>query len=184
MFCPECIFVVTLHYQMVHIGKLFGLFQYLESFLVKIWVFDTRGLHVQGYPQCYAINFEELTPCFVLNVYLRLFCIIKWSKQGSSMDNINIWCRFWSKCVFLTPRGLHVQGYPHCYAINFEEIPSCFVVNVYLWLLCIIKWSKSEVIWIIPIFGVILVKMWVFDPPGVHVQGYPHCYAINFEEIP
>ena len=33
------------------------------------------------------------------------------------------------------PPGSPCMGLPPCYAINFEEIPSCFVLNVYLWLL-------------------------------------------------
>jgi hypothetical protein len=33
---------------------------------------------------------------------------------------------------YLTPRGDHIYGYPPCFAINFEEISSCFVLNVFL----------------------------------------------------
>ena len=39
--------------------------------------------------------------------------------------------------VYLTPRGAL-----YCFFINFKEIPSCVVLNVCLWLLCIIKWTK------------------------------------------
>ena len=141
-----------------------------------MWVFDPPSPGVCMYrvtPHCYAINFEEIPSYFVLNVYLMLFCIIKWSKYGSSFDNSNIWGLSWSKCGYLTPGVSISRGTPHCYAINFEEIPSCFVLNVVLWLLCIIKWSNSEVIWIIPIFGFFLVKMWVFDPPGCPCIGLP-----------
>ena len=154
---------------------------------------------------CFAINLEEIPSRIVLKVFLWLLCMIKWSKWGRYLDNINIWGHFWSKCGHLTPGGLHVlgyspllwhlfrrntimlcpecifgvtlyyqmvqigklfgyyqyygsflilvkmwlldpQGYPppgsHCFAINFEEIQSCFVLNVYLWSHCIIKWSK------------------------------------------
>ena len=50
---------------------------------------------------------------------------------------------------------LHIYDYPHCFAIHFEELPSCFVLIQYLWLLCIIKWFRLGVLYIIPIFGLI-----------------------------
>ena len=31
---------------------------------------------------------------------------------------------------------------PYQLAINFEEIPSCFVLDIFLWALCTIKWPK------------------------------------------
>jgi hypothetical protein len=46
-------------------------------------------------PHCFAINFEEIPSFFILNVYLWLLCIIKWSKLGSYLDNTNIWGHFW-----------------------------------------------------------------------------------------
>ncbi len=36
------------------------------------------------------------------------------------------------------------RGTPHCLAITFEEILSWFILTVFLWLLCIINWSKLE----------------------------------------
>ncbi len=33
---------------------------------------------------------------------------------------------------------------PYCLAITFEEILSWFILTVFLWLLCIINWSKLE----------------------------------------
>ena len=70
------------------------------------------------------------------------------------MDN-TIFGVIFGQNVGIRPPGVYMYRVtPHCYAINFEEIPSCFVLNAVLWLLCIIKWSNSEVIWIIPIFGV------------------------------
>jgi hypothetical protein len=93
-------------------------------------------------PHCFAINFEEIPSCFVLNVFLWLLCITKWSKLGSYLHNTNIWGHFWSQFGYLTPGVTIYRVIPHCFAINFEEIPSCFVLNVFLWLLCIIKWSK------------------------------------------
>ncbi len=46
-------------------------------------------------------------------------------------------------------------GTPHCYAINFEEIALCFVLNVYLCFFALSNGPNREVIWIIPLFGVI-----------------------------
>jgi hypothetical protein len=56
-------------------------------------------------PQCFAINFEEIPSCFVMNVFLWLLCIIKWSKLGIYLHNTNILGNFWSKFGYLTPRG-------------------------------------------------------------------------------
>jgi hypothetical protein len=119
-------------------------------------------------PYCLAIHFEEILSCFLLNVFLGLLCIIKWSKLGSNWHNTNIWGHFWSQFGYLTtPRGDDVWGTPYCLAINFEEIPSCFVLNAFLWLLCIINWSKLISYWhntnILAIFGQNL-GIW---PPGV-----------------
>jgi hypothetical protein len=195
---------------------------------------------------CLAIHFEEIPSCMVLNVFLWLLCIIKWSKFGSYLHNTNIWHHFWSKFGYLTPWGDHISGYPllfgnsfrrniimlcpkcisvvtlhyqmvqigkylhnthicgnfwstfwyltpgvsiyrvtpHCFAINFEEIPSCFVLDVFLWLLCIIKWSDLGVIFLIPIFGVIFGHNFSIWPPGVSLCSViTCCWAINFEEI-
>jgi hypothetical protein len=81
-------------------------------------------------PNCFAINFEQIPSCSVLNVFLWLFCIIKWSKLGSYLHNTNIWGHFWSKCGYLTPRVTIYMVTPHCFAINFEEMSSCFVLFI------------------------------------------------------
>jgi hypothetical protein len=69
-------------------------------------------------------------------------CIVKWSKLESYLHNTNIWHHFWSTFRYLTPGVTIYRVTPYCLAINFEEISSYFVLNVFLWLLCIIKWSK------------------------------------------
>ncbi len=78
----------------------------------------------------FAINLEETPSCIVLIVLLVLLCMIKWSKQGRYLDNFNIWGHFSSKTAHLTPGVSMYRVTPHCYAIQFEEIPSCFVLNV------------------------------------------------------
>ena len=70
----------------------------------------------------------------------------------------------------------------HCFAINFEETPSCFVLNVFKWLFYIIKliklWSFLHNTNIRGHFGQNLA-IW---PPGVPIyRANPHCCAINFE---
>ena len=74
---------------------------------------------------------------------------------------------------------------PHCFAINFEQTPSCFVLNVFKWLFYIIKliklWSYLHNTNIWGHFGQNLA-IW---PPGVPIyRANPHCCAINFEEMP
>jgi hypothetical protein len=146
-----------------------------------MWVLDTpppRLTTYRGTLHWLAIHFDEILSCFVPNVFLWIFCIIKWSKLGSYLHNTNIWHHLWSKF------GYRVT--PYCSAINFAKIPSCFVLNVFLWLLCIIKWFKlgsymhNNNIW-----HILLVKIWVFDPPGVTIYMVTtYCVSINFEEIP
>jgi len=75
--------------------------------------------------------------------------------------NTYIWEHFWvnyppmflSKFWYLTPWGAHIYGTLMVFtsAINFEEIPPCFALNVFLWLLCIND-RNWEVICLIPIF--------------------------------
>jgi hypothetical protein len=93
-------------------------------------------------PYCLVINFEEIPSCFVLNVFLWLPSIIKWSKLGSYLHNTNIWGNFLSTFGHLTPLVTIYRVTPYWLAIHFEEIQSCFVLNVLLWLHSIIKWSK------------------------------------------
>ena len=111
MLCPKCISVVTLHYQMVQIGKYLHNTHICGNVWSTFWYF-TPGVSIYRVtPHCFAINFEEIPSCFVLNVFLWLLCIIKWSKLGSYLHNTNIWVHFWSKIGYLTPRGDHIYGY-------------------------------------------------------------------------
>jgi hypothetical protein len=74
-------------------------------------------------PYCLAINFEEMPSCFVLNVFLWLLCIIKWSKLGSYLRNTNIWRHLWSEFGYLTTRGDHIYGYPLLFSHSFWRNP-------------------------------------------------------------
>ena len=82
-------------------------------------------------------------------------------------------------CILLpmfTPCGL---------VINMEEMPPCFVLGVFLWSLCIIRWAKSgsylhnNNIWVL-----FLDKIWVFDPRVTIYKVTLYCLAIHFEGIP
>ena len=57
----------------------------------------------------------------------------------------------------------------YCIAIIIEEIPSCFVLNIFYGYFTLSKGPNEAVIWIMPIFIVIVVEMWIFDPPGVPI---------------
>ena len=70
----------------------------------------------------------------------------------------------------------------HCFVINFEETPSCFVLNVFKWLFYMIKlirlWSYLHNTNIWGDFGQNLT-IW---PPGMPIyRANPHCCAINFK---
>ena len=43
---------------------------------------------------------------------------------------------------YLTPHNAHISRATPCFDINFGDLSSCVVLNVFLWLLCIIKWAK------------------------------------------
>ena len=98
-------------------------------------------------------------------------------------------------CVACVPRGGSNNKYfttttqdssimPLLFAIDFEEIPSYFVLNVFSWLLCTIKWFQ---LWIdlhnINLLDNFLSKFGYLNPWGAHICYYPHCFAINSEKI-
>jgi hypothetical protein len=135
--------------------------------LVNILVFDPGVFIYRVTPHCFAINFEEIPSWFVLNVFVWLLCITKWSDLEVIFlipifgvifgHNFSIWPPGVSLCSVTTC----------CWAINFEEILSCFVVNVFCSYFVLPKGPNWEVICIIPIFGVILVRIWdLIPPPG------------------
>ena len=88
------------------------------------------------------------------------------------MDNTTIWGHF-GQTMGIRPPGVSLYRVtPHCFVIYIEEIPPCFIMNVYLGYFALSKVPNKAIVWIIPIFGVILVKMWVFDPPGCPLPIY------------
>ena len=90
------------------------------------------------------------------------FSLSNGQNWGSYMHNTSSWGYFWWKFRYLTPRVTIYRVTPYCSDINFVEIPSGFGLNIFLWLLSIIKWSKlgSDLhktnIWV-----VFFVKFWV-----------------------
>ena len=54
------------------------------------------------------------------------------SNREVFFDNSNIWGHFWAECGYLTPGVPVYRDVAQYFAINFEEIPSCLVLNVYL----------------------------------------------------
>jgi hypothetical protein len=76
---------------------------------------------------------------FVVTKYFAL-------SNGPNWEVIWIIPIFWviyCQNVVIWPPGWPYKRLPATVLqLNFEEIPSCFVLNVFLWLLCIIKCSK------------------------------------------
>ena len=128
----------------------------MGSFLVKMWVFDPLGFPcIWVTHHCFAINLEEISSCYVLNVYLWLLWTIKWSKREV------IWITSIFEVTFGQNVGIWAPGVsmyrvtPHCYAINFEGIPSYFVLMYICGYSALSNGPNREVRWIIPILGVI-----------------------------
>ena len=123
-----------------------------------------------------TIHFEEILSCFVLTVFL-----VKLSKRGSYLHNTNIWVIFYQN-LGIWPPAIGVTL--HCFANNFEEIPSWFVMNVCLWLLWMIKWVKLwSYLHSINIWDDLLSKYGYLTPRGYHTKGYSllfcHSFLIN-----
>ena len=114
----------------------------------NIWIFSNMCI---WHPELYiyrgthywlAIHFDEIPSCIV---YLWLLCIIKWQMVdiGKFFCIILIFGTiFGEKIGYLTPGVPVCKVIHYCLSIHLEEIPSFFVLYVFLWLLCIIKWSK------------------------------------------
>ena len=69
------------------------------------------------------------------------------------MDNTTIWGHF-GQTMGIRPPGVSIYRVtPHCFAINIEEIPSCFIMNVYLGYFALSKVPNKAIIWIIPYLG-------------------------------
>ena len=89
---------------------------------------------------------------------------------------------FGQNVCFWPPGVCMYRVTPHCYAINFEEITlswmyicDCFALS---------NGSNREVLWIIPIFGVLFGQNMGIWPPGVPIYRVtPRFFAIYFEEI-
>ena len=92
---------------------------------------------------------------------------------------------FIGKHLGIRPPGVIIyRVIPYYLVLHFEEIPSCFVLNVFWGYFALINGPNCEVIWIIPLFGVIFGENLGIWPPGVTIYGFnPYCFPINFEEI-
>ena len=124
-------------------------------------------------PHCFAINLKEIPSCFVCKLFLWLLCMIKCSNYGSYLDNTNFLAHFGSKCGHLTHLVSMYRVTPHCYAINLEEIPSCFSW-MYIWgYFTLSNGPNRKVIWIIPILWIILVQNVAIRPSGSPFIGLP-----------
>ncbi len=109
-----------------------------------------RGTHC-----CLAIHFEEILSSFVLNVFLWVLSIIKWSKLASYLHNTNVWGNLLYKFGYLTTGVTIYRVNPYCLAINSEAIPSSVVLNVFLSYFALSNGPYSHVICIALLFGVI-----------------------------
>jgi hypothetical protein len=135
-------------------------------------------------PHCFAINFEEIPSCFVLNVFLWLLCIIKCSKLQIYLHNSNIWPHFWSIFGYLTPGVTIYRGTPHTV---LQLILKKYHDHALCWMyfcgyFALANAPNCDVICILPIFGVIFRQNLGIWPPGVTIYRVSLlCFAIHFE---
>jgi hypothetical protein len=82
---------------------------------------------------CYAVDYEDIASRFTLNVFLGYFVLsngptgrilIEYQKFGVIFDqNFGFW-----------PPGALIYRAPlNCYAVDYEDIASRFILNVFLW---------------------------------------------------
>ncbi len=83
MVCPECAFVIVLHYQIVQIGYLDNT-NIWGTFWSKYGYLTPWGAHISGYPPFFAIYFEEIVSRFVLNVTFLIFRIFERSEMSKN----------------------------------------------------------------------------------------------------
>ena len=100
---------------------------FFAIFWDKISEFDNTG----DTSYHFVTYFEEPLRCFISN----LFCGCFVSTNGSFLVK---------KMGIRTPGAVLCMVIPYCLGIRFEEMLSCCVVNVIMWLLSIIKWYKFE----------------------------------------
>jgi hypothetical protein len=120
-------------------------------------------------PHCFAIHFEEIPSCFVLNVFLLLLCIIKWSTLGSYFHNTNIWGHFSSTFWYLTPGVTIYRVTPTVLQLILKKCHHALSWMYYCGYFALTNGPNWEVIWIIPIFGVIFCQNLGIWPPGVNI---------------
>ena len=115
---------------------------------------------------CFVINFEETPSCFVLNVFKWLFYMIKLIKLWSYLHNTNIWGHFGQNLSIWPPRVPIYRVTPHCYAINFDEIPSWSLKNAVSWISSNVKVGKIMIICKKWLFSIIFDRFLKILPPG------------------
>jgi hypothetical protein len=74
---------------------------------------------------------------------------------------------FFGQNLSIWPPGVTIYRVtPYCLAINFEQIPSCFVLNYYVVTLHYQMVPIGMFLHNTNIWGNFFVKIWEFDPPG------------------
>ena len=82
---------------------------------------------------CYAVDYEDIASRFTLNVFFGYFVLSNDPNWEDFLHDINIWGHFLPKFGFLTP-GAPIYSVPlNCYAAEYEDIASRFILNVFLW---------------------------------------------------
>jgi hypothetical protein len=111
--------------------------------LVKIWVFDPLGWPYIGLPHTVLQLILKKYHHLLSWMYFCGYFVLSNGPNWSIIYIIPIFGVISGQNLGIWPPGVTIYRVtPHCFAIIFEEIPSCFVLNVFLWLLCIVKWSK------------------------------------------
>ena len=133
----HCIFVVTLHYQM-------GNGRHWEVFFCIILIFGTIfgekiGYLTPGVPVCKVIHYclsihlEEIPSFFVLYIYFYGYFALSNGPNWEVSIIISIFSIIFGQYLCIWPFGLtRCKVTPYCLAINFEELPLCFVLKFFV----------------------------------------------------
>ena len=136
-----------------------------------MWVFDPLGSPCIGLPP----TLMQLIVKKYLNVYLRLLCIIKWSKR-EVIWRIPLFGSFFCQSVGIWPPGVSMYRVtPTVMQLILKEYHHALSWMYICGYSALSNSPNRESLWIIPILGVIFGQNMGIGPPGVPIYWVTPC---------